>query len=414
MKINTNPQKVEEDLSSSPPFATARVIEEVLTRGVEQILPEKESLKQLMKKKRIRLYLGIDPTFPQLHLGHAIPLRKLKEFQDLGHEAILLFGTFTARIGDPSERGEKRKPLTPAQIEKNMKTYKDQASKILDFSKVKIKGNADWLEKLNFNDLVQIASHFTISRLLERDMFQKRIKAGGEVWLNELMYPLMQGYDSVAMDVDLEIGSSDQLFNMFVGRKLQKIFRGKEKFVLTTPMLLGLDGRKMSKTYRNTVNIGDPPNEMYGKLMSLKDDLIPDYFKLCTNLSLAEIKEIEEKLKRKEINPRDTKAKLAKEIVRIYHGEKDAIKAEKEFEMVFKEKKLPTEIPTFSIKKENLNVLDLLAKTKLASSKSEAKRLILQRGVKIDGEIQGDWRKLVEIKKGMIIQVGKRKFLKLV
>jgi len=212
----------------------------------------------------------------------------------------------------------------------------------------------------------------------------------------------------------LEIGSSDQLFNMFVGRKLQKIFRGKEKFVLTTPMLLGLDGRKMSKTYRNTVNIGDPPNEMYGKLMSLKDDLIPDYFKLCTNLSLAEIKEIEEKLKRKEINPRDTKAKLAKEIVRIYHGEKDAIKAEKEFEMVFKEKKLPTEIPTFSIKKENLNVLDLLAKTKLASSKSEAKRLILQRGVKIDGEIQGDWRKLVEIKKGMIIQVGKRKFLKLV
>jgi len=392
----------------------SKKIEEVLIKGVERILPSKEELKNLMMKRKIRLYLGIDPTSPQLHLGHAIALRKLKDFQDLGHEVILLFGTFTARIGDPSGRDKKRKPLTPAQIEKNMKTYKDQSSKILDFSRVKIKGNADWLEKLNFNDLVKIASQFTISRLLERDMFQERIRAGGEVWLNELMYPLMQGYDSVAMDVDLEIGSSDQLFNALVGRKLQKIFRNKEKFILITPMLLGLDGRKMSKTYGNTVNLTDPPAEMYGKLMSLKDELILLYFQLCTNLPLKEIKEIERKLSKKEINPIEAKSRLAKEIVTIYHGGKKAEEAEKEFNRVFREKKLPLKIPVIQIKEKKLNILELLTKTKLISSKSEAKRLILQKAVKINGVLKENWQEIIEIKKEMVIKVGKRRFKKIV
>ena len=392
----------------------SKKIEEVLIKGVERILPSKEELKNLMMKRKIRLYLGIDPTSPQLHLGHAIALRKLKDFQDLGHEVILLFGTFTARIGDPSGRDKKRKPLTPSQIEKNMKTYKDQSSKILDFSRVKIKGNADWLEKLNFNDLVKISSQFTISRLLERDMFQERIKAGGEVWLNELMYPLMQGYDSVAMDVDLEIGSSDQLFNALVGRKLQKIFRNKEKFILITPMLLGLDGRKMSKTYGNTVNLTDPPAEMYGKLMSLKDELILLYFQLCTNLPLKEIKEIERKLSKKEINPIEAKSRLAKEIVTIYHGGKKAEEAEKEFNRVFREKKLPLKIPVIQIKEKKLNILELLTKTKLISSKSEAKRLILQKAVKINGVLKENWQEIIEIKKEMVIKVGKRRFKKIV
>ena len=392
----------------------SKKIEEVLIKGVEEILPNKEQLKNLMMKRKIRLYLGIDPTSPQLHLGHAIALRKLKDFQDLGHEVILLFGTFTARIGDPSGRDKKRKPLTPSQIEKNMKTYKDQSSKILDFSRVKIKGNADWLEKLNFNDLVKISSQFTISRLLERDMFQERIRAGGEVWLNELMYPLMQGYDSVAMDVDLEIGSSDQLFNALVGRKLQKIFRNKEKFVLITPMLLGLDGRKMSKTYGNTVNLTDPPAEMYGKLMSLKDELILLYFQLCTNLPLKEIKEIERKLSKKEINPIEAKSRLAKEIVTIYHGGKKAEEAEKEFNRVFREKKLPLKIPVIQIKEKKLNILELLTKTKLISSKSEAKRLILQKAVKINGALKENWQEIIEIKKEMVIKVGKRRFKKIV
>lgn len=392
----------------------SKKIEEVLTKGVEEILPSKEELKNLMMKRKIRLYLGIDPTSPQLHLGHAIALRKLKDFQDLGHEVILLFGTFTARIGDPSGRDKKRKPLTPSQIEKNMKTYKDQSSKILDFSRVKIKGNADWLEKLNFNDLVKIASQFTISRLLERDMFQERIRAGGEVWLNELMYPLMQGYDSVAMDVDLEIGSSDQLFNALVGRKLQKIFRNKEKFILITPMLLGLDGRKMSKTYGNTVNLTDPPAEMYGKLMSLKDELILLYFQLCTNLPLKEIKEIERELRRKEINPIEAKSRLAREIVTIYHGGKKAEEAEKEFNRVFRERKLPLKIPVVQIKEKKLNILELLTKTKLISSKSEAKRLILQKAVKINGVLKENWQEIIEIKKEMVIKVGKRRFKKIV
>ena len=392
----------------------SKKIEEVLIKGVERILPSKEELKNLMMKRKIRLYLGIDPTSPQLHLGHAIALRKLKDFQDLGHEVILLFGTFTARIGDPSGRDKKRKPLTPSQIEKNMKTYKDQSSKILDFSRVKIKGNADWLEKLNFNDLVKISSQFTISRLLERDMFQERIRAGGEVWLNELMYPLMQGYDSVAMDVDLEIGSSDQLFNALVGRKLQKIFRNKEKFILITPMLLGLDGRKMSKTYGNTVNLTDSPAEMYGKLMSLKDELILQYFQLCTNLPLKEIKEMERELRRKEINPIEAKSRLAREIVTIYHGWEKAEEAEKEFNRVFREKKLPLKIPVIQIKEKKLNILELLTKTKLISSKSEAKRLILQKAVKINGVLKENWQEIIEIKKEMVIKVGKRRFKKIV
>ncbi len=390
-----------------------RKIEEVLTRGVEKILPSEKELAGLMKKRKIRLYLGIDPTSPELHLGHAIPLRKLKEFQGLGHEIILLFGTFTAQIGDPSERDKKRKPLTPVQIKKNMATYREQASKIIDFSKVKIKYNADWLAKLTFGDLVKLTSHFTVPRLLERDMFQRRLKEKKEVWVNEFLYPLMQGYDSVAMDVDLEIGSTDQLFNMLVGRKLQRIYNKKEKFILTTPMLVGLNGQKMSKTYENTVNIMDSSHEMYGKIMSLKDDLIVQYFKLCTEVPEEKIKEIEKKLKFNKINPRDAKARLAREVVSIYHSKGAARMAGREFNQVFKEKKLPSKIPEIKLKEKKLNILDLLTKTKLARSRSAAKRLILQKGIKIDNVVEKDWQKVMKIKKGMIVQVGKRKFLRL-
>lgn len=389
-------------------------IDKVLTRGIKKILPNKKGLARLMKKRKIRLYLGIDPTSPELHLGHAVPLRKLREFQELGHEVILLFGTFTAQIGDPSERHKKRKPFTLTQIKKNMATYKKQASKILNFSKVKIKYNADWLTKLTFRDLVKLASYFTTSRLLERDMFKKRLKKGGEVWVSEFLYPLMQGYDSVAMDVDLEVGANDQLFNMFVGRKLQRIYNKKEKFVLTVPMLVGLDGRKMSKTFANVVNIADSPDGMYGKLMSLKDELIPQYFRLCTDIPEKEIKKIEKNLRFKRISPRNTKARLAKKIVSIYHSQKAARLAEKEFKRIFRERKLPSKIPEIKIKKRSINILDLLTRTKLSRSRSEAKRLILQRGVKINNTVEQDWRRVIKIKKEIIIQVGKRKFLKIV
>lgn len=397
MKINTDSKK----------------IDEILTRGVEEILPSKAGLANLMRKRKIRLYLGIDPTDPNLHLGHTIPLRKLKEFQGLGHEVILLFGTFTAQIGDPSGRDEKRKPLSISQIKENMATYEKQVSKILNLSKIKIKYNDSWLSKLTFKDLTKLASHFTISRLLERDMFQRRLKKRGEVWVNEFLYPLMQGYDSVAIDVDLEVGATDQTFNMLIGRKLQRIYNRKEKFILTTPMLVGLDGRKMSKTYQNTVNIMDSPDEMYGKLMSLKDELIIQYFKLCTGLSLAEIKKIEKNLKLKKINPRDAKTRLAGEIVGLYWGKRAATKAEREFARVFQEKKIPSKIPLFIVTQKFYSILDLLVSLNLTKSKSEAKRLILQGGVKIDGKIEKDWQKTIKIEDGIIIQVGKRKFVKI-
>ncbi len=379
-------------------------IEEALTRGVEKILPSKEGLMRLMKKKKIRLYLGVDPTSPQLHLGHSIPLIKLRQFQDLGHEVILLFGTFTAQIGDPSGRDEARKPLSLKEIKINMATYKKQASKILDFSKVKIKYNADWLAKFDYEKVLEVSSHITVSRLLERDMFQRRLQQGKEVWHHELHYPLMQGYDSVAMDVDLEVGGNDQLFNMMIGRKLQGIYNKKEKFVLTTSMLIGLDGRKMSKTYGNSVNLDDLPNDMYGKIMSLRDELIGDYFELCTDLVLP---------RAGRPNPRDLKAKLGREIVTIYHGMDAAQQAEKEFNRIFKEKGLPSVLPKVSVRTKEMNILELLVKTKMACSKTKAKRLILQKGVKIDGQVEQDWQKNVKIKKGMVIQKGKRKFVEI-
>jgi len=389
-------------------------IEQVLTRGVVQALPSKKALADLMMKRKIKVYLGVDPTGPKLHLGHVIPLRKLAQFQKLGHEAILLFGTFTAQIGDPSERDSKRKSLTPAQIKKNIKTYKKQVSKIIDLSKVKILKNANWLSPLKFDDLIKLTSHFTVSRLLERSMFQKRLKKGGEVFVSEVLYPLMQGYDSVAMNVDLEVGGNDQLFNMLVGRKLQKIYNNKEKFVLTGSMLEGLDGREMSKTFNNTVNLEDSSDEMFGKIMSLRDNLIPSYFELCTNVSLKEIGKIKKDLKSKKINPRDLKARLAQEIVTIYHGKIKAQKAKKEFERIFKQKRLPTKIPVIKIKQKSLNILDLLVKTKMADSKAQAKRLIAQNGVKINNIVQKDWRKKIILKKRIIIQKGKRKFIKII
>jgi len=389
-------------------------IKEVLTRGVADILPSKKELERVMRKKKIRLYLGIDPTGTKLHLGHTITLRKLQQFADLGHKAILLVGTGTVLAGDPSERNKARPRITEKEIKENIATWKKQASKILDFSRVEMKYNGDWLLKLGLKEIIEISSHISAIKLFKRDMFQKRLDREDTVWMHETLYPLLQGYDSVVMDVDLEIGGTDQTFNMLVGRELQQKMRNREKFVLTIPMILGIDGRQMSKTSGNCVWIEDFPDQMFGKIMSIPDDLIISYFELCTDLPLAEMEKMKKSLKEKKVNPRDLKAKLAKEIVVIYHGERAAKKAEKEFNKIFKERKLPTRIPEVKIKEKELNILDLLFKTKLAPSKSEAKRLILQKGVKIDKKTQKDWQKVIKIKKGMVIQVGKRKFVKVV
>ena len=387
-------------------------LEELLTRGVDAVVPKEGLIEKMRKGDKIRVYLGIDPTSTQLHLGNTVPLRKLRDFMNAGHEVIFLVGNFTALIGDTSDKDAMRKPLTPEEIETNFHTYKEQASKILDFSKAKIMYNSDWLSKLSFRNIVELAQQFTVQQMIERDMYQLRLKEGKPIGFHEFLYPLMQGYDSVHMEVDLEIGGTDQLFNMLAGRTLLKAYKNKDKWVLTTPLIEGLDGRKMSKTYGNTVNISDEPSDMYGKIMSMTDNLIIRYMTLCTDMPLKEIDEVDKSLKAGG-NPRDAKMRLAHEIVTLYHSKEHADLAEQEFVNVFKKGGLPDEIPEFKLSGDR-NIVDLLESCKLVESRSEAKRVIQQGGVKIDNKKVDDVNKTIHLKKDMIIQVGKRKFAKII
>lgn len=402
MKINTNIRK----------------IEEALTRGVEKIYPNFASFKERMVKgKKLRLYCGYDPSSTTLHIGHLITLRKLAQFQSLGHEVIMLIGDFTGMIGDPSDKTAARKKITRKEVLKNSKNYKKQAGKVLKFSgrnRARILYNSKWSDRLTFRDLIELASNFTVQKMIVRDMFQERIKKKKPIYLHEFLYPLAQAYDSVAMEVDLEIGGKDQIFNMLCGRDLMKILKNKEKFVLATKLLTDPSGKKMGKTEGNIVNLDIKPEEMFGKIMNWPDSMITLGFELCTDLSLDKINKISRQLKKKEINPRDSKIKLAKEIVAICYNRKTAENAEKEFNKVFKERELPSKIPKIKIKKGTLNILEFLVKTNLISSKSEAKRLVLQKGIKINREIQIDWKKKIKIKKGLIVQIGKRKFVKII
>lgn len=384
-------------------------IKDLLARGVSEIIPDKKEFEKLLSKKKIKLYLGIDPTGGRLHLGHTINLLKLQEFAELGHEAILIIGTGTVLAGDPSQRDKARKKISQKEVKENIKTWKKQAGKVVDLSKVKIKYNGDWILKLKYEDIVNIASNISAIKLFQREMFQRRVKKGNTVWTHETLYPLMQGYDSVYLDVDLEIGGTDQVFNMLIGRDLQKKMNNREKFVMTCNMITGTDGQQMSKTSGNCIWIEDSPKDKFGKIMSLLDESIFSYFESVTRVPMAEIEE----MKKSGTNPRNLKAKLAKEIVTMYHGKKEAEKAEKEFEKVFSKKEIPTNIPEIKIKEKEINILDLLVKTKMASSKSEAKRLIEQGGIKIDNEVKKDWKEKIITKHGSIIQVGKRKFIKL-
>ncbi|MFA5766546.1 MAG: tyrosine--tRNA ligase [Candidatus Paceibacterota bacterium] len=392
----------------------SKKIEEVLTKGVEQVLPTKEGLASLMKKRKIRLYNGIDPTSKKLHLGHSIPLRKLQQFADLGHEVIVVFGTGTVLAGDPSLRDSLRPKITEKEIKENIKTWKKQASKILDFSKVKIKYNGDWLLKLGLKEILDIASNISAVKLFQRDMFQRRLNKGETVWLHETLYPLLQGYDSVAMDVDLEVGGTDQVFNMLIGRELMEKMKGKEKFVMTTPMILGTDGKQMSKSSGNCVWLDDTPEEMYGKIMSIPDELIISYFRNLTEVSQEDILEYENDLNKKKVNPSQLKRKLAGEIVGIYHGEEAASRADREFDRVFRQKQAPSEFPEVKISRKSMNIMELLIEAGMAPSKAEARRLVEQGGVKIDGKARRDWQETVDIKKGAVIQVGKRRFVKII
>lgn len=386
--------------------------QELLTRGVECVVPGKGLAEKIKKGDKLRVYLGIDPTSTSISLGNAVPLRKLRDFQNAGHEVIFLVGSFTALIGDTSDKDAMRKPMTPEEIESNFHSYKEQASKILDFSKAKIMYNGDWLSKLNFQNLVELAQQFTVQQMIERDMYQVRMEKGKPIGLHEFLYPLMQGYDSVHMEVDLEIGGNDQLFNMLAGRTLLKHYKNKEKWVLCTSLIEGLDGRKMSKSYGNTIDIMDEPGDMFGKVMSMSDELIIKYMVLCTDMPVKEIDEIDAGLKAGD-NPRDAKMRLAQEIVTLYHDKKAALKAGEEFVNVFKNKGMPDDMPEFRMSGDR-NIIDLLELCKLVDSRADAKRLIAQGGVKINGQPVPDANVSVRLEKDMVVQVGKRKFARII
>ncbi|MDD5290152.1 MAG: tyrosine--tRNA ligase [Patescibacteria group bacterium] len=396
MKIITDPKRIDEFLS----------------RGVETVLPSKEFVREkLMSGKKLKMYLGIDPTGPNLHLGHLVTILKLKEFADLGHEAILLMGDFTGMIGDPTDKSAARKQLTKKEVKKNLSGYKKQLAPVLKFGwgGVRVEFNSKWLSKLKFEEVVNLASNFTVQQMLARDMFDKRMKENKPIYLHEFLYPLMQGYDCVAMDVDGELGGNDQLFNILAGRDLMKALKNKEKFVIGVKLLTDASGQKMGKTEGNMAALTDSANDKFGKVMSWPDGLILPGFEILTKADLGKIKKRMEKGE----NPRDLKLDLALEVVKLLHSEKEAKKARENFIKVFSEKEKPVEMEKVRVKTRVQNILNLLVNTKLVSSKAEARRLVEQGGVKIDDEVIKDWQAEIEIKNRMVIQVGKRRFINL-
>ena len=389
-------------------------IEELLSRGVEEIISRAHLERRIKLGEKLRVKFGIDPTSADLHLGHAIPLHKLRQFQELGHRVILLIGDFTAMIGDPSGRSTARRPLTAQEIKKNMADYVKQAGKIIDIKKAEVRHNSEWYSKKGAGFLMDLSSRFTYARLIERSEFKKRIAKDIDVTMLELLYPLLQGYDSVELKADLEIGGTDQKFNLLMGRKVQRKFCYPQQDIMTLPLLVGTDGiMKMSKSYGNYIRLTGSALEMYGKIMSIPDTIMWHYFKFLTDLSLEEIGSIKNGVYKLGVNPLEAKARLAYEIVRMYHNKEAAILAKKEFDKTVKEGGLPSEIPTIAIKSKVMGILDLLVAAKLAPSKAQAKRLVEQGGVKIDRIVKNDWRELIEIKRGQVIQAGKRKFAKL-
>lgn len=389
-------------------------IEELLNKRVVEVIERNHLKERLRSGKQLRIKHGIDPTGPKIHLGRASTLWKLREFQDLGHKIVLIIGDFTAQIGDSSDKHEGRRPLTTNQVKENLKDYSEQLGKILKMDKVELHYNSEWLDKLSWKDSLKLSSLFTVAQMIERENFFERFKAQKPIGLNEIQYPLMQGYDSVAVKADVEVGGTDQTFNLLAGRVIQKAFGQEPQDIITLKMLTGTDGRKMSTSWGNMITIIDPPDQMYGMVMSIRDDLIAEYFELCTNLTLAEIKEIEKQLKEKEINPMDLKKRLAYEITSRYHSEKAAQEAQEEFERVFQKKEIPSkDIPIFKTKVEKINIINLLVDSDLTSSRAEAKRLVKQGAVDIDGIPITNYQSSIILKNDSIIKAGKRKFIKI-
>ena len=393
---------------------------EYLKKGCVEIIQENELKQKLARsikeKKPLKIKAGFDPTAPDIHLGHTVLLRKMKHFQDLGHSVVFLIGDFTGLIGDPSGRSTTRPPMTREEINKNAETYKIQIFKILDHKKTIIDFNSRWLSKLTSFDIINLTAKYTVARILERDDFSNRLKTGQPISTHEILYPLMQAYDSVALEADVELGGTDQKFNLLVGREIQREFRQEPQVVMTMPLLEGLDGvEKMSKTLDNFVGITEPPGEIFGKIMSVSDPLMFRYYELLTDEPLSQIENWRKEAKEGRINPKDLKSRLARTIVADFWGDKEAERAAEEFERVFKKKELPSEMGEITVKPAEVLLLDLMVDQNIFHSRGEAKRVIRQGGVYLDGQRIEDIQFKIDMKKAseVILKVGKKKFYKI-
>jgi tyrosyl-tRNA synthetase len=391
----------------------------IIKRGTSEIIDEKDLSNALEKSiksgKPLRVKAGFDPTAPDLHLGHTVLLQKMKQFQDLGHEVVFLIGDFTGMIGDPTGKSETRKSLTPDEVKVNAQTYLEQVYKILDKDKTTVMYNSEWMNKFSSTDMINLAARYTVARMIERDDFQKRLASNLPVSIHELLYPLIQGYDSVAMKSDVELGGTDQKFNLLVGRDLQRAYKMEPQNIITMPLLEGTDGvQKMSKSLGNSIGVMDPPGEMFGKIMSISDNLMWRYFELLSNIAENDLKMLQDKAARGEMNPKHIKVQLGKELVARYHSEDAAEQAAQEFENVFKDKNLPTDIPTVKTwGAESRWIGKVLTDSKVCTSTSDAKRMIKQGAVSVDGQKVTDENLALNGDQEYLIKVGKKRFLKI-
>ena len=391
---------------------------DLIKRGAEEIIPEDELVKKIdrsrSEKSPMVIKLGCDPSRPDLHIGHGVVLRKLRHFQDLGHLAVLVIGDFTAMIGDPSGRNKTRPQLTLDDANFNARSYVEQSKVILDINKAKIKYNSEWLNKMNFSDVVKLASSYTVSRMLERDDFTKRFKEEVPISIHEFLYPLAQAQDSVELNADVELGGTDQKFNLLVGRDLQKHNGQEPQCIITTPLLEGTDGvEKMSKSYGNHIGLQDSPEEMFGKTLSISDEMMLKWFELAADSDSMTLESVDSRLKNSNVNPMDVKRELARKVVSLYHDENSALKAERYFNEVVVGKGIPDDIPVFSLAKEDL-IVNVIFESGLLKSKGEARRMIKQGAVRLDDVRISDLNSIVSPKGTQVLKVGKRRFLRVV
>ncbi|MCJ0222391.1 tyrosine--tRNA ligase [Clostridioides difficile] len=389
----------------------------IIMKGVDDLIDEKELREKLIKSEKegkpMIVKLGLDPSAPDIHLGHTVVLRKMKQLQDLGHQIVIIIGDFTGKIGDPTGKSKARKALTTEQVLANAKTYEEQIFKVLDKEKTIIRFNSEWLAKLNFEDVIKLAATITVARMLEREDFKKRYEGQMPISVHEFFYPLMQAYDSIALEADIELGGTDQRFNLLMGRSLQREFGMESQIVIMMPLIEGLDGKeKMSKSLGNYIGIDEEAGIMYQKSMEIPDELIIKYYNLVTDVHPDEVNKIESQLKEGSVNPRDIKMNLAREIVTLYHGEESAKEAEERFKSVFQKGQIPEDIQTIQVKEDGFDLIEVLVSNEIVKSKSEVRRLASQGGVKVNGEKVEDLSTIVK-ESELVVQIGKKKFVKI-